>query len=186
MAFLLSVFADKIIQIVGSPRYLDSYSVIPYLAGSLVFYGFSVLFSSGLYVAGKTKVLAGVVGMCSLINVVLNILLIPRLGKEGAAIATFATNAVMAGVILRFSQAHYRIPFKLRRTLSGIGLAAVAVAALAGYGGSVAETGLTLRVLVAVGVTGGFLGIFGMSPARIREGFKALSSVFRSSPPPSS
>jgi O-antigen/teichoic acid export membrane protein len=179
MAFFLSAFAGWIIGLVGSAQYGGSALVIPYLAGSLVFYGFSVVFSSGLYVAGRTRILAGVVTGCALLNVILNILLIPAMGKEGAAAATFATNVVMALTVLAFSQAHYRIPFRLARTFSGVLLAAAGMLVLATWGGSGPGEGMLLRVLTAAGFSVLLFGLLGLKRGDLRAALGVAGSILR-------
>jgi O-antigen/teichoic acid export membrane protein len=175
MAFLLAIFSDSLIGIVGSAGYRESSTVIPYLAGSLVFYGLSILFSSGLYVAGKTGILAVVVAACAGLNAGLNVALIPHMGKVGAAMATLVTNGVMALVILVFSQRHYRIPFRLRITLGGLGLAFGTVAAVTYGFGSLAAAPLALRGVSAVAVSLGLFGVFRVSPADLRHAFHTLT-----------
>jgi O-antigen/teichoic acid export membrane protein len=182
IAFLLSVFSDRIISLVGSAQYSGSSEVIPYLAGSLVFYGISVVFTSGLYVTGKTRTLAWVVGACAAINVLLNILLIPRAGKQGAAIATLITNAVMAVGVLVLSQARYRIPYRIGRTMAGVGLAA-AVIAVSGTAGSQAIGRIGwARAAGALVFSLALLGIFGINRQDFRDALRALCSLVKSHP----
>jgi O-antigen/teichoic acid export membrane protein len=179
MAFLLSAFAGGIIGLVGSAQYRGSSAVIPYLAGSLVFYGFSVIFSSGLYVAGRTRILAGVVTGCALLNVVLNILLIPGMGKEGAALATFATNVVMASSVLAFSQAAYRIPFRLARTFAGVLLGVAGIAALARWGASGPGGGLLIRALAAAGFSVLLFGLLGLGYRDLKAAIAVAGSILK-------
>jgi len=179
IGFLLSLFASTIIGLVGSAQYRESAAVIPLLAGSLVFYGFSIVFSSGLYVAGKTRVLAVSVTACAALNVILNILLIPGMGKQGAALATLTTNLVMAVTILIFSQRHYRIPFRLARTLGGAVLAGAVVAVFlllerGGFGYMWA-----VRLAAACGFSLGLLGILGMTWHDIGQGLRTVVSLVR-------
>jgi O-antigen/teichoic acid export membrane protein len=180
LALLLATFSDRVIAVVGSAGYLGSSTVIPYLAGSLVFYGLSILFSSGLYVVGKTRTLAGVVGACAAANAALNLVLIPRLGREGAAIATLITNAVMAAVILLLSQRNYRIPFSLKTTLAGLCLAAGTVGALVYGFGSVSAAPLSIRVAAVAGAGVGLFAIFRMRPGDL---LRALRSLLRRGTP---
>jgi len=179
MAFALAAFAAGIVGLVGSAQYEGSSAVIPYLAGSLVFYGFSVIFSSGLYVAGRTRILAMVVTGCAVLNVVLNILLIPRMGKEGAAAATLATNVVMAFVVLGFSQAHYRIPFRLARTLSGVLLAIAGVAALARWDTSGLGHGMLIRAFSVAGFAVVLFAVLGLRRGDLTAALAVVGSILR-------
>jgi O-antigen/teichoic acid export membrane protein len=179
MALLLSIFSDKIIRYVGSLEYIASSRVIPYLAGSLVFYGFSILFSSGLYVAGKTRVLALVVTVCAAVNVGLNLMLIPPLGKEGAAAATLVTNALMAVLVLWFSQHNYRIPFRLGRAALGVLLSAGVVTGLVLFSGAMASVALPLRIAGWFGGSIALFAVFGMTPDHLRAGWDTVLSIFK-------
>jgi O-antigen/teichoic acid export membrane protein len=179
MAFLLAAFSNRIIGLVGSEHYLASSTVIPLLAGSLVFYGFSVIFSSGLYVSGRTRILAGVVTGCAGLNVVLNILLIPQMGKEGAAAATLITNVVMALAVLSFSQARYRIPFRLPRTLAGVVLAVAGTAGLARLNGSVWVYAPALRMLSAGIFAVALFAILGLTRGDVKAAFEVAGSILR-------
>ena len=181
IGFLLSLFSYGIIRLVGSAQYADSSEVMPYLAGSLVFYGTSIVFASGLYATGKTRVLAAVVAMCAVLNIGLNLVLIPRMGKQGAALATLVTNVIMAFVILAFAQGRYRIPFRLRRGILAV-VAAVAVVGAYGLldipdlGG-----GLALRAAAACGFGFVLLRILGMSYEEARSGLRMLTSLVKPS-----
>ena len=180
MALILSVFSYYIIGFVGSSAYIGSSSVTPLLAGSLVFYGLSILYASGLYVAGRTGTLAIVVMCCSALNVGLNLLLIPELGKEGAGLATLAANMVLAAAVLALSQKHYRIPFRLMP--AGVSVAAgAAVIALLRLGGGDALGGRNpvAAVLGGIGLTAAMLAAYRMGPSDLRDGAGFLRSVFR-------
>jgi O-antigen/teichoic acid export membrane protein len=179
LALLISVFACDIIRLVGSPRYMGSAEVIPLLAGSLVFYGFSIAFASGLYITGRTRTLAGVVGACALLNVVMNIAVIPHWGKIGAAGATLLTNAVMAAAVLRFAQARYRIPFSLGRSFSGLALAAAVFAGLPPAARIVPIPGVLVRLAGSLGCCMLLMVIAGIRPRDLMRAAASAGSLFR-------
>ena len=179
VGFLLSLFARPVIALVGSAQYAGSAPVVPILAGSLVFYGFSIVFSSGLYVAGKTRVLAAAVTACAVLNVVLNVLLIPGLGKQGAALATLATNIVMAAALLGLSQRHYRIPFELARTLGATVLAGIVILGLSQLDrGGVPRPGF-VRVAAACVFSLALPRLLGMTWHDVRQGMRTVASFVR-------
>jgi O-antigen/teichoic acid export membrane protein len=182
IGFLLSIFSEGIIRLVGSAQYADSAGVMPYLAGSLVFYGFSIVFASGLYIRGRTRVLAVVVTACAALNVVLNILLIPGMGKLGAAISTLVANMIMALVILAVSQAGYRIPFRLRRTLGAVVLGGATVAGFSLLGGLSMGEDILARAL-ASGVFGiVLLVVLGMRRRDVTAAIHTLTSLVKPTP----
>jgi len=184
-AFLMAVFAGQIVRLVGTSGYAGSAGVIPMLAGSLLFYGFSIIFASGLYVTGRTRLLASIVGACALLNVVLNILLIPKLGKQGAAFATMITNLVMMLTVLAFAQARFRIPFRIRPAYAGIVLAGGLVAGLALLSRShPALAGFLPRLATSCGFSVALFAILGMRPRDAAAIVRTLASVARPEPPP--
>jgi len=183
-AFLLAVFSGQIVRLVGSAGYAGSAGVIPLLAGSLLFYGFSIVFASGLYVTGRTRLLASIAGACAVLNVVLNIALIPRLGKQGSALATLVTNLVMMLTVLAFAQARFRIPFRVWRTYCGVMLAGCLVGGLAWLSRLYPVlAGVLPRLAVSCGFSLAWFAILGMRPADAVAAFKTLTSVARSDSP---
>jgi O-antigen/teichoic acid export membrane protein len=180
MAFVLSMFSYHVIGFVGSRPYMGCSGVVPLLAGSLVFYGLSILYASGLYVAGKTRILAAVVICCSALNVLLNLLLIPALGKEGAASATLVTNLIMAASLLALSGRHYRIPFSLAPAVLSVCVGAAAVAghrlvaddALGGGNPGLAALGTAV-------FSAATLALYRMGPGEIRKGAILLRSTLK-------
>lgn len=127
IGLVVGLFSNRIVDLVGGKAYEGSIEVIPLLAGSLIFYGLSIVFSSGLYISGKTSRLGIVVTCCAALNVVLNIGLIPSWGKIGAAVATLITDMVMAFSVLILANRTYPIPFRVMRTVLALGLAAISV-----------------------------------------------------------
>lgn len=178
IGFLIAVFSDGIIRVVGSPQYAGSAGVIPFLAGSLVFYGFSIVFSSGLYVVGKTRVLALVVMVASTINVGLNLMLIPPMGKQGAAIATLVTNLAMAIGVLAFSRTQYSIPFRVGRSFGAVLLAGAVLAGIMLSGGGF-WAGLPARLATAAGFTLALFAVLGLRRQDLRQALGTVSSVMR-------
>ncbi len=174
VATLLSVFADYVIAFVGSRAYGGSTMVIPWLAGSLVFYGLSVLFASGLYLTGRTKVLGTVVAGCAILNVLLNIWLIPILGKTGAAIATLVTDSVLAFVVLALASASYEIPFRIKRTVVACGIAAVIILLSRLVFGSMALRDLVVRVALVTGLTLGLPILLGTTWGEVASLWRML------------
>jgi O-antigen/teichoic acid export membrane protein len=180
MAFVLSVFSRHIVAVVGSEEYLASSSVIPLLAGSLVFYGLSILHASGLYVTGRTRTLAGVVIACSVLNISLNTFLIPVLGKEGAALATLVTNLVMALAVLGLAQRRYAIPFSLGPALASMGAGAAIVGALRMLPGDPAGGRHLVYALAGTAVFATLLAaLYRMRPSDLSGGLGFLKSVLK-------
>jgi len=66
------------------------------IGGGFAFYGLYVVVVNVLYSDGRTGLVAAGVGAAAVGNALLNVLLIPRLGVAGAAVATLAAYAALA------------------------------------------------------------------------------------------
>lgn len=84
-----------------------------------------------------------VTGVAAVVNVALNIALIPTYGMIGAAIATVAAYGTMAVGMAWWSQRIYPVPYQWRRVTTAA-LAAVALAAV----GAAANGGLVLALVL--------------------------------------
>ncbi len=98
-------------SIIGK-EYLSGITIVPIILLGYLFNGIYYNFQAGIYIEEKTKYFPYVTGAGAVINVVVNVLLIPVLGIMGAALATLASYFVMAGSLYFFSQKYYRIDYE--------------------------------------------------------------------------
>ena len=94
-------------------------------------------------------------GVAAVVNVLLNLLLIPTYGMMGAAIATVAAYTTMAIGMAWWSQRIYPVPYQWRRvataTLGAVALAALGKVLDGGLPAAIALTVLYPLVLLALG-----------------------------------
>ena len=93
--------AREVIVILASSKYQEARSLLPYLIGGLLLSAMSIFFRPGLMIHHRAGKIARATFFASLLNVVLNIALLPRLGLTGAAIAnvlSFLGMAIYTGV----------------------------------------------------------------------------------------
>ncbi len=112
-------------------HFLPGLVVVPIILLAYLFYGIYVNLQAGLYIAEKTKYFPVVTIAGALVNVAVNLLLIPRLGIVGAALATLASYLVMAAGLFYFAQKFYPIAYEYGK-LAKI-LAVVIITGLAFY-----------------------------------------------------
>lgn len=98
-------------SIIGK-EYLSGITIVPVILLGYLFNGMYYNFQAGIYIEEKTKYFPYVTGTGAVINVVVNILLIPALGIMGAALATLASYLAMAAGLYFFSQKYYRINYE--------------------------------------------------------------------------
>ncbi|NJD23534.1 MAG: hypothetical protein FIA82_12855 [Melioribacter sp.] len=92
--------------------FLSGIAIVPIILLGYLFNGIYYNFQAGIYIEEKTKYFPFVTGAGALINVVVNILLIPILGLIGAALATLASYVVMALGLYLFSRKVYPIKYE--------------------------------------------------------------------------
>jgi len=122
----VSLFGREIVMLMAENSYYSSYTIIPLISFSYYLFGIYMLFFSGILVSKQVFKQPIILGMASLANILLNIILIPRMGIMGAAIATVATYFFVAAYTYLLAQRSYPIPYELGRlatiTLTGIAI----------------------------------------------------------------
>jgi O-antigen/teichoic acid export membrane protein len=124
LSLALGVLAPWLVRILATSQFHRSAEAVPLLCFATAAYsGYSVL-AIGIGRMRQTQFNWVVSGFAAVVNVVLNLILIPPYGMIGAAIATLAAYvALFAGMWLR-SRRIYAVPYQWRRLAT---LAAVAV-----------------------------------------------------------
>jgi len=108
----VSLFAPLLLRILTTPEYYDANSCVPYLVFSYIAIGATYVISVGSGIAKRSTPIAIGIFIGAAINVALNFILIPRYGKEGAAIATIVSYIGVLVYRYPVSQKDYRIPYK--------------------------------------------------------------------------
>jgi len=113
--FSLSIFAKELIWLLTSNEYASAYKIISIISLAYLFYGLYVYFLTGVLIKKKLYNLPIVLFIGAILNIGLNILLIPRFGISGAAIATLVSYMVIAFLTYFFSQKDYYIVYEIKK-----------------------------------------------------------------------
>lgn len=159
IATLLGIFARELLLVLSTGTFVSAYQYVGILAMALIVHGAYGIISIGVQLGQRTKQMAWTSGLAALVNVALNILLIPRMGIFGAAAATLAAYLLSTALLFAVAQRSYAIPYSL---------SAPAVAAICGAG--VLVIGLLLDAQVVgtgwdIGVTAVKVILLGLSVA---------------------
>lgn len=122
----LSLFSEEVIMLFSKNEEFNiAYTVVPFIALAFVFKGIQYVYSLGLHFAKKTKYNASIVMVAAIINMGLNVLLIPKFGIYGAAIATIVTWVLMSTAFYKFSYKFYKVKYEIKKIvlLISIGIA---------------------------------------------------------------
>ena len=97
--FGLTILSKSLLGILTTSEFIEAYMVIPIVALGALLFSIGNLFSDVLMLFKKTKIISLVFGSSALLNLVLNIFLVPLIGIIGAAIATLVTFAILFFVL---------------------------------------------------------------------------------------
>jgi len=129
LCLLLTAFAHEcIILIAGqnAPDYLRGKSVVPIVALAFFCYGLYVILTAGVYIHGRANALPVIVGAGAILNIVLNLILLPKLGFVAAAWSTLAAYILMTMLLYGFVRQFHPVPYEFGR-LGKIAIAGIIV-----------------------------------------------------------
>ena len=127
LAASLMLFAPEVLMLLTAPAYHDAAWVAGILGYNLVLIGFTYIASIGISIAKVTAPYGYAMLFATIVTIILDIILIPRFGKEGSAIATVAAQFIVPCFLFYKSNKVYPIPYKYGEVLAVIGLMAVVV-----------------------------------------------------------
>jgi len=120
------------IQIAGysllGKAYWAGLNIVPIILLAYLINGIYVIFSAGIYIEEKSLYVPFIAGSGAVLNIAANLLLIPKLGIYGAAIATFISYFIMAVGYYAVTQKFYHINYEWKNIIKifiGIFLAAL-------------------------------------------------------------
>lgn len=93
-ALIFIAFPEIVLRLLFGPEYLAGGTALQILAGAMVITTLHVILSNTVAGIGKPIVATKVVALMACLNVIMNLLLIPPYGIEGAAAATFASTLI--------------------------------------------------------------------------------------------
>ncbi len=111
--FGVSLFGTVVLRLFFPPIYYAATPIIPIIAVSIMFNGIFVVVAVGTSVRRKTWLVAIFITFSALLNVGLNIVLIPLYGTMGAAVATLIAYIALALVTYIGNQRIYPVPFEI-------------------------------------------------------------------------
>lgn len=111
--FGFSLFSISLLNLFFPSAYHSAAPIIPIIAASSMFNGIYVIVSVGISIQRKTWLAAVLTTSSALLNVTLNLVLIPHYGASGAAVSTLIAYMVFALMAYVVNQRIYPIPFEI-------------------------------------------------------------------------
>jgi O-antigen/teichoic acid export membrane protein len=131
LALGLAVLSPWLVRFLASDAsFYPGSRVVPLLAFGTAAYAAYIVMAIGVGRARRTQFNWVITGVAALVNVVLNVVLIPPYEMMGAAVATVGAYVVLFAGMTFWAQRVFPVPYQWRRVLTAAG-AAVALAVLA-------------------------------------------------------
>lgn len=127
--FLGMMFYIDIVKLLVDSEYYEGLKVVPLILMANLFFGIFFNLSIWYKIKDLTRYGAYIAIIGSVIIVSLNILLVPRIGYMGSAVAMLACFIVMVIINYLWGQKHYFVPYDLKRigTYFAVGLVLYAI-----------------------------------------------------------
>ena len=173
--FGLSILSKSLLTTLTTPEFVGGYMIVAIIALATILFNCGNINVNVLYLLKKTRTIGLLYGTLALINMVLNIILVPFIGIIGAAIATLITFMAQVFVVSRIS--FKRLPFDtdlkfiIKSIMSSVIMAFI-IWKLNPYG--------AVNILIAVGIaTGVYFSVLVLLRGFTREEYGFLKSMLK-------
>jgi len=148
---ILSLFSLEILKVItGSSIYWQAHGVVAIVAFALLFGQLKNDALIGITIMKRTKITATLVFVTSILNIALNILLIPIWDFYGAAFATLISQLFFFIAVYIAAQKIYYIPYELRNTIVLIALLIIFIIIGLGVSDFDIKIRLTIKVILLI------------------------------------
>jgi O-antigen/teichoic acid export membrane protein len=141
----LGLLSPWLVRLLTTEQFYGGSRVVAPLAFGTVAYAAYIVMAIGVGRAKRTQLNWAITGAAALLNVALNVILIPPYGMMGAAIATVAAYTLMFVLMVGYAQRVFPTPYQWRRVATAAGAAVALVVA-----GKLLDVGLALAALLAL------------------------------------
>jgi O-antigen/teichoic acid export membrane protein len=92
----LSAVGPELLPALASDKYSGASVVIPWVIAGMVVDGMTSMVGAGLFIHRKTRTIMAIILSCAAANIVMNVILVPRMGISGSAVATLVSYVAAA------------------------------------------------------------------------------------------
>jgi len=115
VGLMVALLADEIIRIMTTEEFYDSIKFVPLVVFSMIIFGLKYHFEIGIMIRKKTKYIAYINGVSSIVNIALNYFLIAKYKIWGALISINISYFLTVSLNYIFSQKLYNIKYDFRK-----------------------------------------------------------------------
>jgi len=121
----LSVLGRALLQLLATPEFVSANTVIPYIAAGIVLYNFFQTTVTIFHITDHTHITIRLLVTSALLNIGLNVILIPRMDIEGAAVATLVAYGVLGLLTIIVTRRYLKFDLNLFFILKSIAASGV-------------------------------------------------------------
>lgn len=173
--FGLSILSKSILVTLTTSEFVEGFMIVSIVALATVLFNCSSINNMVLTLFKETKKSAVIYGISALINMILNIILVPIVGIVGAAIATLVTFMIHLFVVstISFKRVSYDIDFKfIMKSITASVIMAFVVWNLNPIG--------AVNILISIGIaTGVYFGVLILFRGFTSEEYKFLKDLVK-------
>jgi len=111
---VISLFGLEVLKLTTPESYWPAAETLSILVMGLVFSGTQQITALGIFFAKKTHLIPIAAWVTAVLNLILNLLMIPKMGAAGAALATLFSYATLSALYLYWSQKFHPIPLEFK------------------------------------------------------------------------
>lgn len=113
LAAFISLFSHELVRILATFEYMKAATIVPIVSLSYVFYGYYYVTAVGINLKNKTFYFPMIMLIAAILNIVLNFLMIPKMGMMGAALSTLISFMALSLLVAYVSLRYYKIDYEL-------------------------------------------------------------------------
>ena len=117
LIFLVLTFSPEVLIIFTSPKFYEASWAAGILGMNVLLIGYTYIASIGTSVVKNNKYYSYAMFIAMVLTIILDILLIPKWGINGSAIATVLAQFVVPIILFYYSQKFYPIPYPFKRAI---------------------------------------------------------------------
>ena len=155
LLFLATVsFRRELIGLIcggNAADYLPAQGIVAPITFAYLLFGAYVLLTAGVFTEGRSRMLPAIVGAGAAVNVVINIIFIPRVGLVAAAWSTVAAYGLMVLLLFLSFRRFYPVDFEYRRLAKILVAGAIILVAAGSFGQESTISGTLSRGILLLG-----------------------------------
>lgn len=124
-ALFVSFFSKEVVYLLADHSYYQSYTVVPFVAFAFLVKGINSVFTLSYHYSKKTTGYAIIIVVGMLLNIGMNILMIPWFGMYGAGISMLSSYIFMAVLSYKHAQKLYFIEYEIAKVIKIVVLSTV-------------------------------------------------------------